>query len=126
MKKNVVVSKILVLVLVFTLAAGVQAGQRSELIGEKDLNQIEVFAQSVYDWRGKVIMTVEDDWPWYRFFTIEFRGRHDWQRIYFKVYPSYSFVTDRQLGRDSLARPADDIQNYIKSILDKSARQALQ
>jgi len=117
---------VLVLTLMVALSSIAQAGQRSELIGEKDLNQIEVFAQSVYDWRGKVLMTVDDDWPWYRFFIIEFRGKYDWQRIYFKIYPSYLFVTDRQLGRDSLIEPAKDIEKFILSVLNKPARQALQ
>ena len=96
---------LVVLAVLIPAAAWAGQRQRSVLISEKDLDRIEAFAKNVYDWRGKMWMIVDDDWPLYNFFTLEFRGQQRLQRIYFKVYPADAIISDRQVGYKELVAP---------------------
>lgn len=115
----------LLLVLAVLIPAAAMAGNRSELVSEKDLKRIEIFAQNVYDWKGEILMTVEDDWPLYRFFVIEFRGRHDWQYVSFDVYPASVAFRNHRIGCIEMKNATEEIERFIKEILNTSARQAL-
>jgi hypothetical protein len=121
MKKSVLAA-VVALVLVFPSASW--AGSRSELLSEGELNQIEAFAQSVYDWKGKVQMEPKDEWPLGRFVTIQFRGRHNWQYISLDVYP-VGVVRNPRIGCNEISETEKKITKFIWNLLNEPARQAL-
>lgn len=108
-----------VVILAVAFAAAAWARERSELLSEQELNEIEVIAQTAFPKDIKAHMVVSDDVRG-EYVLIEFFSSDDKLLLWIEAYPIEASVFLGDLPDQEIADAAGKIIKGVENILNRS------
>lgn len=113
------------MVLVSSSAAAAWAEERSDLLSNQELAEIESIAQKAYPCGAKVKVDIADDWLGV-YATIKFSTGDRRQYLKIDVFPGQAAVVIREGEEDFCETSGVKIVEGIQKILNRSPRLALE